>query len=692
MEQFFDIPGGKIQNLTETERTKLAQKNIILAATGSRTNPNYVIADRGEGQTPKEMPHTILSINKSNKLKVPFVQGKFNMGGTGVLDFCGEENLQLIISKRCPDISEDDPTHDFWGFTIIRRELPFTGSGRKSSKYTYLVNQDQEVMSFDSAYMPIIPSSSGEKDSMDYGMYCKLYNYNLSGSGMKSNINMGLNTRLSLLLPNLAYPIFLDECRAYEAHTLNRTLSGLCVRLYDQMGKGDSIIEEKATANFMIPGQKIAVETYVFESKKKLDSYRKNEGVLVAQNGQTHATESKRFYSNKAVGMSYLADCLLTIVDCSEVDEITREDLFMNSRDRLRSSDFTNKLKSELRTFLKENETLKQLQAQRRENDMKDKLDDEKPLEDVLSNVLNNSPVLSSLFLSGERLKNPVNLNPRAEAETFNGKYNPTYFTLIRPKSNSTPIYCREVQLDRKFRIQFKTDACNDFFRRDKYPGQFTLERGKATIEDYFINLHDGTATLNVDLPENAEVGDEYSYSYIVIDTNNENNFTGEFQIFVAEKQNTPGANGRRTPPSSKEKGHDTLNPAGIELPNVIEVVHDDWEDHDFDRESALAAYCNEDSIYDFYVNMENIHLLTELKNVSKDEAAMKLLKARYKYSMVLIGLSILGYEKTHWDSEDNTKSEIEDPEETIRLVTRMVSPVILPMINDLGNLDESLN
>ena len=133
LEEFYGIKGGKIQNLTESERTNLATNNIILATTGEKDCPNITIADRGEGQTPLMMPHTILSINKSNKLKVPFVQGKFNMGGTGALSFCGENNLQLIISKRCPQIKEDDETHDMWGFTLVRRERPYAGTGLRSS-------------------------------------------------------------------------------------------------------------------------------------------------------------------------------------------------------------------------------------------------------------------------------------------------------------------------------------------------------------------------------------------------------------------------------------------------------------------------------------------------------------------------------------------------------------------------------
>ena len=67
-----------------------------MIATGQKSKPCYSILDTGEGQTPEKMPETLLSLGKSNKLRIPFVQGKFNMGGTGVLQFCGEKNIQLI--------------------------------------------------------------------------------------------------------------------------------------------------------------------------------------------------------------------------------------------------------------------------------------------------------------------------------------------------------------------------------------------------------------------------------------------------------------------------------------------------------------------------------------------------------------------------------------------------------------------
>lgn len=90
--QFF---GERLRDLESLSR------GITVAATGAKPKedggrPCFSIVDDGEGQTPARMPETILSLHKGNKDKIKFAQGKFNMGGTGVLEFCGlERNLQL---------------------------------------------------------------------------------------------------------------------------------------------------------------------------------------------------------------------------------------------------------------------------------------------------------------------------------------------------------------------------------------------------------------------------------------------------------------------------------------------------------------------------------------------------------------------------------------------------------------------
>lgn len=210
----------------DNEKRRDVARGITLAATGMKVqdgDPCITIADTGEGQTPRKFPETFLSLEKSNKLRIPFVQGKFNMGGTGVLEFCGRKNLQLILSRRSPRILNgnfDNPTDDEWGFTVVRREDP-TGN-RRSSSYTFLAPigveerpQQGEVLSFASDKMPIFPDGSSPYiREAESGSLIKLYEYSMPGHRSHILRKTGLLARLEVLIPEPALPIRLYECRA----------------------------------------------------------------------------------------------------------------------------------------------------------------------------------------------------------------------------------------------------------------------------------------------------------------------------------------------------------------------------------------------------------------------------------------------------------------------------------------------
>ena len=150
-------------------RTELA-KGITLAITGARPQqggmPCLTICDIGEGQTPADVPNTFMSLDKTNKLRVPFVQGKFNMGGTGALMFCGKNKLQLLITRRDPAI-ETGPCaiSSRWSVTIVRRESPPEGPGQVRSpyfKYLCPVGATTQpgrgaVLTFDADELPMMP-------------------------------------------------------------------------------------------------------------------------------------------------------------------------------------------------------------------------------------------------------------------------------------------------------------------------------------------------------------------------------------------------------------------------------------------------------------------------------------------------------------------------------------------------------
>ena len=230
---------GHVSNWSPKRRREVSDR-ITLAATGTRQNPSFTIVDSGEGQTPNLMADTLLSLDKQNKVDVHFVQGKFNMGGTGALRFCGRHNLQLVISRRNPSIDiidSADVSSGQWEFTVVRREDP-TDSKRVST-YTYLAPEPNGVLRFDSEVLPLFPrANEAYARETSWGTAVKLYEYKLTG---RSHIlrSDGLLQRLDLLLPRIALPVRLHECRDYSGHqgSFDTSLSGLGVRLSDDRSK-----------------------------------------------------------------------------------------------------------------------------------------------------------------------------------------------------------------------------------------------------------------------------------------------------------------------------------------------------------------------------------------------------------------------------------------------------------------------
>ncbi len=101
----------------------MAENSLLLYATGSKQRPSLSFYDAGEGQLAEDFPKTFCSLiygsaDGSYKGAIPFVQGRFNMGGTGVLPFCSEERkLQLIVSRVPKDVAKRDD-HE-WAFTLF---------------------------------------------------------------------------------------------------------------------------------------------------------------------------------------------------------------------------------------------------------------------------------------------------------------------------------------------------------------------------------------------------------------------------------------------------------------------------------------------------------------------------------------------------------------------------------------------
>ena len=678
---FFNIYDGKLSNISARERTELAN-NILLISTGKKLTPCFTIVDMGEGQTPQTMPDTLLSLNRSNKLRIPFVQGKFNMGGSGALQFAGQHNLQLIISKRHPDIADkqNDPTANLWGVTVIRRVDP--RQNIRSSAYKYLA-PNGNVLSFASNSLPIIPGDypAPYGENMEHGTFIKLYDYDIGN--LRTNIVFDLYNRLSLLMPRVALPIrFVERRKGYRGHSFETTLAGLTVRLEDDRREN---LETgfPVSGTITVDGMDLGLRIFAFK-RDKSEKYKKKEGIIFTINGQTHGSLSKAFFERKAVGMQYLSDSLIATLDCSNMAGRAREDLFMNSRDRLRNVSLLKMIEKSLTNFLANHPGLKELRERRRREEIESKLGDSKPLADMIEDILKNSPTLSKLFIEGLRIKNPFDTRGTKAKDNYESKLFPTFFKLKKEFSNKKP---KLAHVNKRFMVQYVTDAENDYFSRDTEPGTFRLFADDTLVEEKSINLWNGIASLNVTLPHNCTIDSVIQYKTIIDDPSRAQAFEEEFFVKVIKPGKKHDGEGKeRKDPSDDKSGDDTDSTSKLALPHIIKVRSDEWAKHEFNEYSALKVLWNGTS-YDYKVNVDNVYLLNELKHNSKIDP--QLLEARYVYGLALIGISLINEEN---GPTKNGEKETDDEAifNTIYKVTKSVSIVLLPMISALADLNIS--
>lgn len=718
--QFFEgkqQPGdsdGRIANWPDTKSTEEGRK-LTISATGHKPDqgqPSLTVADQGEGQTPDHFPDTFMSLNRSNKMRIPFVQGKFNMGGTGALRFCP---LQLVISRRNPALlpTNHSARDEEWGFTIVRRMPPTAGA--KSSVYKYLapsVVQGQSlrgVLSFPAPDLAIFPEIM--KDVRDayhrttsYGSAIKLYEY--KWEGVKSNIVFsadGLLRRIDVGLPELALPIRVFECRDYGGHSGSSATNalGLVARLdRDKAGKLETD-EPIGGVIALDDGTQIKLRIYVFKDKETAKQYRNRaSGVVFGVNGQMHGTYSTDFFTRGKVNLSYLADSILVYADCSQIDGETREDLFMNSRDRLSVNALSKQLESKLESFLWGESTLKDLQLLRRQKAIQDKLADDKPLNDVLQGLMKTNPILSKLFLLGQNLPAPFppagagkGGGGKGSAGKFVGKRYPEYFRFKGHKDGEG--LQRTAQPGVRTRVTFETDAEDAYFVRDHEPGAWNVRR---KVDDKWMDAggwsttgpKSGIAHLTIDaLPAGTAAGDKLEYLVEVTDPVRFEAFSMALTLDVVAAA-SGGGGGTGGANKNKNQGKGAGGGAGstLNLPNITTVAKDGWGPHGFDELSVLKIVHEgtpadrQAPIYDFFINVDNRYLLHSQKDRPVNA---ELLRKQFVYGFVLVGLSLLQeHQKQHSDGQ-----QTESVEEYVLRTSRALGTILIPMIQAIGSLDE---
>ena len=298
VEKFFNIKGGNFGELLGTERRRIAE-NIQIIAEGSRQSPNIIIYDSGEGQHPDDFENTFVSLTKDNKMKIKFVQGVYNMGGSGVLPNCGNNKYQLILSRKDPRLLNG--REDIYGFTLVRLRRVMTIGEYKNSWYEYCVEENEKIFT---------SPSNKELDlglynrKFNSGTYIKLFNYDMPDP---SDITLGLWRDLNRYLYSPALPILLYEKRGYRGHAATKLMLGNRMRV---MIDNREMKETTFPMTINFKGMKFPSEVTIFKDGVNKREFIDKLAVIFTYNGQVHDHLTNAFVTSNAK-LPYLSGYLL---------------------------------------------------------------------------------------------------------------------------------------------------------------------------------------------------------------------------------------------------------------------------------------------------------------------------------------------------------------------------------------------
>lgn len=648
IELFF--PDSKNWDLN-TFRRKQAE-DIQIIADGPTKESSVIIYDNGEGQHPKDFDNTFLSLMRGNKNEIHFVQGKYNMGGSGAIVFCGNKGYQLIGSKRF------DGTGQF-GFTLVR-EHPLSKDElevKKNTWYEYL-KIDGEIPSFDITELDLKLLNRNFKT----GTIIKMYSYQMKGiSGFAQDLNQSLNE--FLFKPVLPIYTIDTKDRYPNNKVLETTVFGLQRRLEDEKDYVEDWFSEEYEDTLF---GKMKVTCYVFKAKQegktaketKADIQRRyfknNMSVLFSMNGQVHGHYTSEFIT-RSLKYNLLKDYLLINVDCSRMKYEFRKDLFMASRDRLKDGDKADELRNFLRKKLVKSK-LDDINKRRKDSIGLESEDTSELIKSFAKNLSKDSD-LFKLIQNTLKLEEKVKEKPEKkdnkdnkqerEQKPFKPERFPSFFKLQHKANNPIP-----VPVGGEKTLKFETDVEDHYFDRTEEPGDLQVsvlkvkrneskggnKQGSDKEPSELINIiksspDKGTIKITFNPDVELRQGDEVEIEAAL-------KGAGEdyFNEVVFLKIVDPEQKKEATPKEEEDYSN-------IGLPELVKVAKEQWDELDshgisMSYDTVMNLMASGELLEKIYINIDSNVFLNYRKKLKNEEqiivAQKRYVAAVYFHSLFL--------------------------------------------------------
>ncbi len=677
--EFYEINEGKLSSLEPNERTELAKKSILIGIKRKRKGgayPTITVVDFGEGQTPENFPETFLSLSKTNKEGIGFVQGKFNMGSTGSICFCTESDItkghyKLVASKRY--------NGKLWGWTLIRVSKVL--EGKKLPIVEYLM-PDGEIPNFEAESI----KAFGDDDvgEIQQGSLVRLFDYDIGKPA--HNVDFGLYHALTLNLLECALPIRIYDFDATpttskgglrERGIADRTFSGMGVMLnadFKDSSQQDPEIQKlkpkERTTEF--------VHLVAKESHEELGEIKilatglselpgplknSNKRIFYTINGQTHAMKNASFLNSPRVKLGDLQNHLIVNVQCEHMDKTALTSIFMGNREQKRDNRLSRKLDKLLQERLSDDQKLRKYSGIIRLRRAAQRVEEDEETKQMLSDLIAQDPAFRELLGFGGTVPGR-DQRPGGEKE-WEGKQFPTFLKPLNIKKVGDR-FVKELPINTHRQIKCGTDAANDYLTRTNSPGwiECTLKPSEAS---WSASLHNGTATFTFNPPSTAQVDDKIFLKIGFGDYGPlRKPLIFPVHLEITEPEKTQIKKGGK-PTKTKE----TVKPS---VPDPTEwVKKKDWEDFDFNERSGAAIREGEE--IKIHVNQDH-ERLAEMRMNESDEAVSKLNESRFRICLGFLTLAVYKYYK---------KEDEEQASDRARSVSDAIASIIFPLIRTLG-------
>lgn len=625
------FPDHKNWDLNTFRRNQAEDIQII--ADGPTRESAVIIYDNGEGQHPKDFENTFLSLMKGNKNEIHFVQGKYNMGGSGAIVFCGSKGYQLIASKRF------DNTGQF-GFTLTR-EHPLSEEEletKKNTWYEYL-KIDGKISAFDISALDLKLFNRKFKT----GTIIKMYSYQMKGIyGFAQELNQSLNE--FLFRPLL--PIFTIDTK--ERYSKNKVFETTVYGLQRRLEEEKDYVEDWFSEEYedMLFG-KMKVTCYVFKAKQdgktvketKQDIQRRyfknNMSVLFSMNGQVHGHYTSEFIT-RSLKYNLLKDYLLINVDCTRMKYEFRKGLFMGSRDRLKDGTKA----EELRNFLRQKLSKSKLDDinKRRKDSIGLESEDTSELIKSFAKNLSKDSELFKLIQNTLKLEEKVKENPEKrgfkgnksqerEQKPFKPEHFPSFFKLQHKANNPIP-----VPVGGEKTLRFETDVEDHYFDRTEEPGDLQVsilkvkrstanggdQKGSNKEPGELLNViksspDKGTIKITFNPDTDLRQGDEVEIEASLKGAGDEYFQEIVFLKIIDREQKKETA-------SKEEEDY-----SNIGLPELVKVKKEQWDELEshgisMNYDAVMSPIASGDILEKIYVNLDSNVYLNYRKKLKNEE------------------------------------------------------------------------